>query len=86
MYCIFVLVLKNYYALDLTEHVWQQAQLGLKYGGLRFCSLALHACAAYIASISSSCLADVDYQHLKHALSTFNGLVSTQTLFSLALL
>eukprot|EP00731_Ephydatia_muelleri_P031031 Em0022g545a len=65
-------------ALDLTEHAWQQAQLGLRYGGLGLCSLALHACAAYIASISSSGFADVDYQHLKHAVSTFNGLVSTQ--------
>ena len=41
-------------------------------------SLALHARAAYIASISSSGFADVDNQHLKHAVSTFNGLVSTQ--------
>ena len=40
--------------------------------------MALHACAAYIASISSSGFADVDNQHLKHAVSTFNGLVSTQ--------
>ena len=62
-------------ALDLTEHAWQQAQLGLRYGGLGLRSLA---CAAYIASISSSGLADVDNQHLKHAVSTFNGLVSTQ--------
>ena len=36
------------------------------------------ACAAYIASISSSGFADVDNQHLKHAVNTFNGLVSTQ--------
>ena len=35
-------------------------------------------CAAYIASISSSGFADVDNQHLQHAKSTFNGLVSTQ--------
>ncbi|KAL5491495.1 hypothetical protein EMCRGX_G016792 [Ephydatia muelleri] len=35
-------------ALDLTEHAWQQAQLGLR------------------------------YQYLKHAVGTFNGLVSTQ--------
>ena len=41
-------------------------------------SLALHACAAYIASISSSGFADVDNQHLKHAMNTFDGLVSTQ--------
>ena len=41
-------------------------------------SLALHACAAYIASISSSGFADVDNQHLKHAVNTFNGLASTQ--------
>ena len=41
-------------------------------------SLALHACAAYIVCISSSGFADVDNQHLKHAVSTFNGLVSTQ--------
>ena len=74
-------------ALDLTEHVWQQAQLGLRYGGLgMMCSLALHACAAYIASISSSGFADVDNQHLKHAVSIFNSLVSTQKLFSLDLL
>ena len=65
-------------ALDLTEHAWQQAQLGLRYGGLGLRSLALHACAAYIASISSSGFADVDNQHLKYAVSTFNGLVSTQ--------
>eukprot|EP00731_Ephydatia_muelleri_P023348 Em0015g931a len=65
-------------ALDLTEHAWQQAQLGLRYGGLGLRSLALHACAAYIASISSLGFADVDNQHLKHAVSTFNGLVSTQ--------
>ena len=65
-------------ALDLTEHAWQQAQLGLRYGGLWLRSLALHACAAYIASISSSGFADVDNQHLKHAVSNFNGLVSTQ--------
>ena len=42
------------------------------------CSLALHSCAAYIASISSLGFADVNNQHLKHAVSTFNGLVSTQ--------
>ena len=65
-------------ALNLTEHAWQQAQLGLRYGGLGLRSLALHACAVYIASISSSGFADVDNQHLKHAVSTFNGLVSTQ--------
>ena len=65
-------------ALDLTEHAWQQAQLGLRYGGLGLRSLALHACAAYIASISSSGFADVDNQHLKYTVSTFNGLVSTQ--------
>ena len=65
-------------ALDLTEHAWQQAQLGLRYGGLGFRSLALHACAVYIASISSSGFADVDNQHLKHAVSIFNCLVSTQ--------
>ncbi|KAL5509256.1 hypothetical protein EMCRGX_G004594 [Ephydatia muelleri] len=65
-------------ALDLTEHAWQQAQLGLRYGGLGLRSLALHACAAYNASISSSGFADVDNQHLKHAVRTFNGLVSTQ--------
>ena len=47
-------------ALDLTEHAWQQAQLGLRYGGLGMRSLSLHACAAYIASISS-------------AVNTFNG-------------
>ena len=47
---------------------------GLRYGGLGLCSLALHACAAYIASISSSGFADVDNQHLKHAVNTFNGL------------
>ena len=41
-------------ALDLIEHAWQQAQLGLRYGGLGLRSLALHACAAYIASISCS--------------------------------
>ena len=62
-------------ALDLTEHAWQQAQLGLRYGDLGLRSLA---CAAYIASISSSGFADVDNQHLKHAVSTFNGLVSSQ--------
>ena len=65
-------------ALDLTEHAWQQAQLGLRYGGLGLHSLALHACAAYIASISSSGFADVGNQHLLHAVNTFNGLVSTQ--------
>ena len=65
-------------ALDLTEHALQQAQLGLRYGGLGLRSSALHACAAYIASISSSGFADVDNQHLKHAVSTLNGLVSTQ--------
>ena len=48
-------------------------------------SLALHACAAYITSISSSGFADVDNQHLKHAVSTFNGLVSTQDTILLAL-
>ena len=63
-------------ALDITEHAWQQAQLGLRYGGLGLRSLALHACAVYIASISSSGFADVD--NLKHAVNTFNGLVSTQ--------
>ena len=62
-------------ALELTEHAWQQAQLGLRYGGLGLHSLALHACAACIAFISSSGFADVDNQHLKHAV---NGLVSTQ--------
>ena len=65
-------------ALDLTEHDWQQTQLGLRYGGLGLHSLALHACAVYIASISSLGFADVDSQHLKHAMRTFNGLVSTQ--------
>ena len=65
-------------ALDLTEHAWQQAQLGLRYGGLGLQSSALHACAAYITSISSSGFADVGNQHLLHAVNTFNGLVSTQ--------
>ena len=65
-------------ALDLTEHAWQLAQLGLRYGGLGLRSLALHACAAYIASISSSGFADVSNQHLLHAVNNFNGLVSTQ--------
>ena len=37
-------------ALELTEHAWLQVQLGLRYGGLGLHSLALHACAAYIAS------------------------------------
>ena len=60
-----------------TEHAWQQAQLGLRYGGLGLCSLALHASTAYITSISSSGLADVGSQHLLHAVDTFNGLVST---------
>ena len=64
-------------ALELTEHAWQ-AQLGLRYGGLGLRSLALHACAAFIGSIRSSGFADVDNEHLKHAMSTFNGLVFTQ--------
>ena len=51
-------------ALDLTEHAWQQAQLGLRYGGLGLRSLALHACAANIASISSSGFADIGNQYL----------------------
>ena len=50
-------------------------QLGLRYGGLGLRSLALHTCAAYIASISSSGFSDIGNQHLLHAVNTFYGLV-----------
>ena len=54
-------------ALDLTEHAWQQAQLGMRYGGLGLCMPVLH-----------TGFADVGNQHILHAVNTFNGLVSTQ--------
>ena len=38
----------------LTTQACSQAQLGLKFGGLRLCSLTMHAQAAYIASLSTS--------------------------------
>ena len=58
---------------DLTEHALQQVQLGLRYGGLGMHSLALHACAAYIDSVSLSDYADLSNHHLLHAVGTFNN-------------
>ena len=50
--------------LDLTDSAWQQAQLSLKYGGLGLRSVALHSCAASIASVCATGCAVEDNHHL----------------------
>ena len=42
------------FVLDLTGSRLNSAQLSLKYGGLRLCSVALHSSAAYIASVCAT--------------------------------
>ena len=64
------------FILDLTDSAWQQAQLSLKYGGLGLRSVALHSCAAYIASV---CATGIEgNHHLTRAIDAFNTLVSPQ--------
>ena len=61
--------------IDASDAAWQQAQLSLSRGGLGLRSLAHHASAAYISSLSSSGLAPDSSQHLSDAVGMFNRLV-----------
>ena len=47
-------------AVDVPDSHWQQAQLSPGFGGLGFCSLALHSSAAFISSLASSELCSPD--------------------------
>ena len=64
--------------IDAWDAAWQQAQLSLSRGGLGLRSLAHHASAAYISSLSSSGLAPDSSQHLSDAVGMFNRLVPAE--------
>ena len=66
------------FILDITDSAWQQAQLSLKCGGLGLRLVALHSCAAYIASVCATGCAIEGNHHLTRAIDTFNTLVSPQ--------
>eukprot|EP00731_Ephydatia_muelleri_P030959 Em0022g473a len=63
--------------IELTPRACNQAKLGLKYGGLGLRSLAMHAQAAYIASLSTSLTpiqpSELTMQHLCDVIMVFNG-------------
>ena len=62
--------------IELTPRACNQAKLGLKYGGLGLRSLAMHAQAAYIASLSSLTPiqpSELTMQRLCDAIMVFNG-------------
>ncbi|KAL5479454.1 hypothetical protein EMCRGX_G022979 [Ephydatia muelleri] len=66
--------------IELTPRACNQAKLGLKYEGLGLRSLAMHAQAAYIASLSTSLTpiqpSDLTMQRLCDAIMVFNGKVA----------
>eukprot|EP00731_Ephydatia_muelleri_P035300 Em0113g2a len=66
--------------IELTPRACNQAKLGLKYGGLGLRSLAMHAQAAYIASLSTSLTpiqpSELTMQRLCDAIMVFNGKVA----------
>ena len=64
--------------IDASDAAWQQAQLSLSRGGLGLRSLAHHASAAYISSLSSSGLAPDSSQHLSDAVGMLNRLVPAE--------
>ena len=64
--------------IDASDAAWQQAQLSLSRGGLGLRSLAHHASAAFISSLSSSGLAPDSSQHLSDAVGMFNRLVPAE--------
>ena len=64
--------------IDASDAAWQQAQLSLSRGGLGLRSLAHHASAAFISSLSSSGLAPSSSQHLSDAVGMFNQLVPAE--------
>ena len=61
---------------DLTNTAWQQAQLSLKYGALVLRDVALHSCAALIASVCATVSAMQDNRPLTRTIDTFITLVS----------
>ena len=64
--------------IDASDAAWQQAQLSLSRGGLGLRSLAHHASAAFISSLSSSGLAPDSSQHLSDAVGMINRLVPAE--------
>ena len=64
--------------IDASDAAWQQAQLSLSRGGQGLRSLAHHASAAFISSLSSSGLAPNSSQHLSDAVGMFNQLVPAE--------
>ena len=65
-------------AVDVPDSHWQQAQLSPGFGGLGFCSLALHSSAAFISSLAFSELCSPDDIHMLQAVTRFNTQVSPQ--------
>ena len=66
--------------IELTPRACNRAKLGLKYGELGLRSLAMHAQAAYIASLSTSLTpiqpSELTMQRLCDAIMVFNGKVA----------
>ena len=66
--------------IELTPWGCNQAKLSLNYGGLGLRSLAMHAQAAYIASLSTSLTpiqpSELTMQRLCDAIMVFNGKVA----------
>ena len=67
--------------IEQTPRACNQAKLGLKYRGLGMRSLAMHAQAAYIASLSTSLTpiqpSELTMQRLCDAIMVFNGKVAS---------
>ena len=71
-------------AINVTDDVWSQAQLGLKFGGLGPRSLSHHAAAAAVfnVSLSFSGVGSADIIHLQQAVAVFNTQVSLSNAIS----
>ena len=65
-------------AVDASASTWQQAQLGLKRGGLGLRRLSCHSPAAYIASFQSSGLSLSSGKYLSSSVHLYNSLVDSQ--------